>query len=661
MDYLFKSTDTGITWESVQPDRGDSDSGGSADVIVCDPNDPLRLWVAFNNIFQGWGELHKSTDGGLSWLRVFSGESISSVCVDPNDSETIWFLNTDGAYRTRDGGATWERYVDGLSYTYYLLWASISIWPSDSSRVFLCSYPCLFLWLEDQSRWLLTEVEADELAICLSDPDRMYACSSDSICSSSDGGIMWRKTDAGIGGSCIDVSPHNPDEVLISDYSGIWLSENGCKGAKFSSDGLTAQDAHHLVACDEAKRVLVCSGYDLMARSLDGSESWERHEFSEDLGGCLGQDPSRPELLYVISNSTAEFFVSHNAGQDWEMRSTMPYFLAVANHIAVDPVCNRILYVATSGYVFSLTTLYRSFDSGYTWGEVDIFTGTQHDCYHVGIDPADPTHLLVCTADGLYVSINDGYTFKRCDTIPMTPTFLRFDPMGSRTVYAGCGDADEASENGLCLSHDGGDTWSWMDTPERPIFAMAINPNKPDEFYISAVDAVYYTSDAGQTWEALSRDGLQTQASSAMLVHFEETGNTIYVAGNAVYAYYHAISPHVALSSSQSEFYSGDALSLALDLSNPGDGMFADLAVAVMLPDRTLIYLPSFWTSYSPFYSGWIPGQFSLSDYTLLEAPVDAGLPLGDYTVFAVLYEQGADEQLSNLATCQFRITTSKH
>ncbi|RLC45108.1 MAG: hypothetical protein DRH70_08185 [Candidatus Coatesbacteria bacterium] len=298
--------------------------------------------------------------------------------------------------------------------------------------------------------------------------------------------------------------------------------------------------------------------------------------------------------------------------------------------------------------------VYRTENAGMTWERLDNFVGGSRDLvtYVVAIDPADSTHILVCTSDGLYITTDDGDTFWAVQGLHINPFVIEFDPVDSSVIYA----SDTWREGGLYRSEDSGGTWSRLETPVDTIYGMAINPSNPDDFYISGYMGVHHTRDGGKTWTSLSTEGLECPKTTAIVVDFGETGNTIYAAGAAVFSYFDPVTPFISLSTAKTKYYIGDTLRLSLDLSNPGRELFADLAAAVQLPDGTLIYLPSLWIDYSPYYSGWIPGHFNLKDYTLVEAPVDAGLPSGIYYAYAALFEQGTMTPLCDMAVEHFRL-----
>ncbi|HUT02697.1 MAG TPA: hypothetical protein VM163_02260 [bacterium] len=647
---LFKSVDGGITWEGISAPWGNQDLSA----IALDPNDAGHLCVAVYDTFE-LGRLFQTLDGGATWEMVFTGPQPSAVCIDPDDPQTIWIGCVYSApKRSVDGGITWEDLPYGLDLLYF--WPQgIYVSPIDSSDVFISDWG-LYRWDQERFTWTDVGVLVNDICFCRDDPSRMYACyGTTGLYYSEDGGDSWTLMCSDYGGSFIDVSPFDSNEVLVGSDSGICRSTDGCNSAEFSSNGLIAQMASQLLTCDDAMKTLVVAGPYILARSTDAGSSWEINDYFRDIYSiCVAQDPNDKSVLYEGSPFEDIIQVSHNSGQDWEFFSYWPGGQwDWCEDIAVDPSDSRRIYVAMLS-----DAIYRTEDLGFTWQRLSNFVGGS-GCvtYVVAIDPRDPNRVFVCTSEGLYLTTDYGDSFHLVEGLGINPFFVEFDPVDSSAVYA----SDGWYGGGLYRSSDSGDSWDRLETPVDSVYDMAINPSDSDDFYISGYKGVHHTRDGSKTWTSLSTEGLECSNTTALVVDFGETGNTIYAAGAAVFSFLDPLTPFVSLSTSQAKYYVGDTLRLSLALSNPGGELFADLAAAIELPDKTLLYLPSLSMDYSPYYSGWIPGHFDLEDFTLLEAPLDAGLPSGVYYAYAALFEQGTTTYMSNLATCQFRIATTRH
>ncbi|MGD8322205.1 MAG: hypothetical protein PVJ02_17270, partial [Gemmatimonadota bacterium] len=118
---LFKSADAGLSWTPVF-DRQPALGIGAISVFQANPD---IVWVGTgegnprNSAGVGRG-LFKTTDGGRTWtdMGLDHSERIARVVTHPRDPDVVYVAamgpawadgQERGVYRTRDGGATWER------------------------------------------------------------------------------------------------------------------------------------------------------------------------------------------------------------------------------------------------------------------------------------------------------------------------------------------------------------------------------------------------------------------------------------------------------------------------------------------------------------------------------------------------------------------------
>ena len=115
---LWKTTNRGITWESIFDDYT-----FTLCCVVVDPKDSNVIWLGTGeNTSQRsahFGDgLYKSTDAGKTWKRVGleNSEHIGKILVDPRNSNVVYVASQGplfssggdrGLYKTTDGGATW--------------------------------------------------------------------------------------------------------------------------------------------------------------------------------------------------------------------------------------------------------------------------------------------------------------------------------------------------------------------------------------------------------------------------------------------------------------------------------------------------------------------------------------------------------------------------
>ncbi|GAI81905.1 unnamed protein product, partial [marine sediment metagenome] len=123
---LWKTTNNGVTWESVFDNQATSTIG---DVAVALSN-PEIVWVgtgeANNRQSSSWGNgVYKSNDGGKTWIHMGLEDThhVGRIVLDPYNPEVayvaavghLWGPNQQrGLFKTTDGGESWENvlYVD---------------------------------------------------------------------------------------------------------------------------------------------------------------------------------------------------------------------------------------------------------------------------------------------------------------------------------------------------------------------------------------------------------------------------------------------------------------------------------------------------------------------------------------------------------------------
>lgn len=132
---LFRSDDGGVTWSHVSglrehpttPEWQPGNGGLILHTIVPHPLDPQRMWVGISAV----GVFH-TTDGGRTWevqnrgVRAVGmpdehpviGQCVHKFVVHPARPEVLYQQNHSGAYRSRDGGRTWESMDQGLPSTF---------------------------------------------------------------------------------------------------------------------------------------------------------------------------------------------------------------------------------------------------------------------------------------------------------------------------------------------------------------------------------------------------------------------------------------------------------------------------------------------------------------------------------------------------------------
>jgi photosystem II stability/assembly factor-like uncharacterized protein len=107
---LYKSSDGGITWRQLANGLPTADQGLGRIGFSIAPSDPLRMYATVDA--PDLGGVYRSDDAGEHWKRVNDedriwgrGSDFGEVKVDPKNKNIIYIANTS-TYRSTDGGST---------------------------------------------------------------------------------------------------------------------------------------------------------------------------------------------------------------------------------------------------------------------------------------------------------------------------------------------------------------------------------------------------------------------------------------------------------------------------------------------------------------------------------------------------------------------------
>ncbi len=257
---VYKSTDAGATWTHA----GLEDTGNSGAILI-HPEDPDVVYVAaIGDPFKPTPErgVYRSRDGGASWEKVlFVSDSVGAVDLEfaPDDPETVyattwraerkpWTIVSGGleggVHVSTDGGDSWTQATSGLP-TGLRGKADLAVSPAAPDRV-----------------WALIEAPADTGGVYRSD----------------DRGATWRHVSAfqpirnrPFYYTNLEAHPTDAD-VLWGMAEGHWKSEDG--GRSWQAKPTPHGDNHDLWINPDDPNVMIQSNDGGANVSLDGGETW---------------------------------------------------------------------------------------------------------------------------------------------------------------------------------------------------------------------------------------------------------------------------------------------------------------------------------------------------------------------------------------------------
>ncbi len=340
---VLRSTDSGATWSTSVPGYG---ARGINDLAV-DPLSPSTVYAAASNCCDISPGIVKSTDGGVTWEPANQGiKSLGSIAVDPLDPATLYAANGwAGAYRSSDGGLSWERIDrDSAGERIYFSWSSIAAPPAPNAAT-------------------------------------LYALSSGGFLKSRNRGESWELSNQGLPGASrygpLVVDPDTPSTLYLATGSGLFKSLD--EGDSWASLQLDLKDVRTF-AIDPASPTTMFAGAwgEGLFKSTDGGAQWTRISEYPWWRAPLEIDPNSD----VYATSLTRLNKSTDGGATWVTLPLWPYVLLI------DPLDPRILYAGTVG-----SGVLRSADAGATWVAIGGLPETHMSVTSMDFDPELPSTL----------------------------------------------------------------------------------------------------------------------------------------------------------------------------------------------------------------------------------------------------------------------------
>ena len=568
---VYKSTDAGKSWQHMGLELT-----GRIGRVVIDPRDPNIVHVAAVGHSYGPQQergVFRSTDGGETWEHtLFADENTGAfeIAMDPSNPRILfagmWPLvirtygresggPNGGIWRSRDGGATWQR-LEGHGLPEPPIGkVGIAIAQTNPKVVYAVletGYPNRgVLWRSSDGgdNWKLVSYDrilnershyASRIMVSPSNENEVYfAANSHSI--TLDGGLTTETT--GWSGDAHDLwaDPLMPDRMMISDDGGVKISLN--HGESWNRISLPIAQMYHVNVDNQIPYYVYGGKQDgpgyrgastegLGGRYFGGGGSgWESSAGCEC--GFIVPDPVDPDIVWGGCYTAGFTKVNYRTGHRrtvkiWPESSygaagkDVPYRFNWTFPITISPHDHNTVY-AGSQYV------HRTTDGGESWTIISPDLSTQ-DTSRLG-----PSGGL--TKDNIGVEIAE-VVFAIAES-----------RLEEGQIWAGTNDGL------LHVTRDGGANWTNVtdNIPDLPEWGTISNiePSRYDAAtaYVT-VDFhqmnnrdpfVYKTNDYGEHWRSISSDIPRSVFSYVHWVHEDPvrqgllylgTENAIYVSWN---------------------------------------------------------------------------------------------------------------------------------
>jgi photosystem II stability/assembly factor-like uncharacterized protein len=468
---LYKSTDGGETWTSLKNKKGlPKGTWGIVGVAVA-PSNPDKIYAI---IEQQNGGLFVSSDAGETWTLTSSDNNIrqrawyySKIFVDPKNENLVYAPNVD-FMRSRDGGRTFQS-VRSQHGDHHDLWID----PENGNRMILADDGGAVISFDGAENWSTNmnqpTAQIYRVSTDNSFPYRILGAQQDNTTlrirsRTSSAAITetdWQPT-AGAESGYVVADPLNPDIVYGGNYGGYIsrldhkTNENRAvspwpdnpMGAGADVLKYRFQWNFPIFFSPHNPKRLYAAGNVLFVTENEG-QTWE--QISPDLttndksrqassGGPITQDNTSVEYYCTIFTAMESPFekdllwagsddgllhMSRDGGKNWENVTPRdaPKWI-MWNSLDADPFKKGAVYAVGTKYKADDFTpyIYKTEDYGKTWKLITNGIARTDFTRVVRADQKRPGLLYAGTEYGMYISFDDGASWKRFQlNLPLVP------------------------------------------------------------------------------------------------------------------------------------------------------------------------------------------------------------------------------------------------
>jgi len=552
---VWDTKDAGRTWQPVF----DSEPVGAIGAIAVAPSSPDVVYVGSgeadmrSDIAQGDG-MYRSRDSGKTWTHIGLADSqqIGKIIVDPHDANTVFVAalghpygpNAErGVFRSRDGGASWQRVLGNDDATGAI---DLAFEPGNARVIYAA------MWQTRRTPW------------------HIYSPANgpgSGLYKSTDGGDTWVSLNRNgfpdkAGRIGIDVARSDPKRIyaivdsqtLEDDVGGLYRSDDaGASWKRISKDDRIWQRGWYFnrIAVDpkNADRVYVMNT--IVLRSDDGGANFIalKGDPTGDDFHEMWIDPDNADRQILGVDQGA--IITLNGGKTWSSWLNQP--TAQIYHVSTDNRFPYRVYGAQQDSGAAALPSRTGEADGITMREFhEITAGGESDM--IAPDPDDPDIVYGGRVDKLDLrtgqtrsidpTLSEPDLYRRTWTLPLV--FSKRDP---KRLYFG--------NQKLFRTSDGGQHWDAIspdltrENPEVPpnvdavtaanneqqgprrgvIYAIAPSPLDAQQLWIGSDDGlIWRTRDEGAHWENVTPSALGAWAKVGIIDASHFDANTAYAA-----------------------------------------------------------------------------------------------------------------------------------
>ena len=469
---LWKSTDSGETWTKISDNDGFAKGTLGIMGVTVSPLNSERVWAIVEH--KDKGGVYRSDDAGKTWKQINSERKLrqrawyyTRIYADTEDEEVVYVLNVR-YHKSKDGGKTFSTF-NAPHGDHHDLWIA----PENSKRMVIGDDGGAQVTYDGGETWSTYHNQpTSQFYRVTTDnhfPYRIYAAQQDNstirIKHRSDGWTIdeddWEAT-AGGESAHIAIDPLNNDIVYGGSYGGFLTRVNHKTGTTRAINVWPDNPMGHgaegmkyrfqwnfplFFSKHNPKKLYTFSNH--VHVTENEGQSWKL--LSEDLtkndptklvssGGPITQDntgveyygtifaaaesPIKEGVLWVGSDDGL-VHITKNGGDSWQnvTPKQMPEWMMI-NTIEPSPFDAGTCYITGTKYKTGDFTpyLYKTTDYGATWKLITNGINKEHFTRVLRADPNKKGLLYAGTETGMYISFNDGESWKPFQlNLPIVP------------------------------------------------------------------------------------------------------------------------------------------------------------------------------------------------------------------------------------------------
>jgi photosystem II stability/assembly factor-like uncharacterized protein len=558
---LWKTTDGGTTWRPVTDGQINSASVGAVAVAASNP-DVVYIGMGEaqlrGNIAQGDG-VYKTTDSGKTWkhMGLKDSQTVSRLRVHPTNPDLVYAAvlghpagpnDERGVFRSKDGGANWERVLfrdnktggvdlildpNNPGVIYATLWEAFRVSHMMSSggpgSGIFKSVNGGDTWTEISRNPGLPKGVLGKMGITVSgaDSNRLYAqieAEDGGFFMSDDAGATWKlitdrreQRQRAFYYTRVYADPKAKDTVYVLN---VGFHKTTDAGKTWTTIRVPHGDNHDLwISPDDPKR-MVQSNDGGANVSVNGGETWTEQDYPTSQFYHVTTTKHVPYHVCGAQQDNSTACVSSQASESMFGERTAPIFYSAgggeSGYIAPHPTKPDIFYAGSyGGYLtrFDRSTgqtrainPYPDNPMGYPSGQIaERFQWT----FPIVLSPHDPNELYV-GSQHLWLSTNEGQSWTK-----VSPDLTR-------------GDASTLGDSGgpITKDHTGVETYG-------TIFSFAPSPVDRNVMWTGSDDGyIHVTRDKTKTWTNVTPKDLPEYARISLVEASPYRAGTAYVAAN---------------------------------------------------------------------------------------------------------------------------------